>query len=147
MNSFEAKVKAAIATDPANSGKTDAEVMAWFLDAITEPGVVVDGEFAIWLAQTDGYKRLKDLAAGTDKIKRRISGAIIFRGNTTELDFSDSKINAMLAEITDSTGAAGFTAAELNTLKALGDVETQRWRTLNLPRYPLIRHISAARAV
>ncbi len=141
-------LKTLIDSDPANAGKTDAEVLTWVLDTDPSPPFndVEWRDYLVWLGEVDGLEKLEAAIAdggATQATKAGARLALVIANSGEPLLLSDSRVRSLLAKVVPSV----FTAAERNTLLAASQGTPTRWEVAGLGRAPVESHIAVARAL
>jgi hypothetical protein len=141
-------LKALMDSDPANAGKTDADVHAWLLEPDPNPRYqdVEWLDYMVWLGDVDGMERL-DAAISAGSSSEETKGAsrlaLTIAQAGQDLALSDARVRSLLAKVVPSV----FTTAERDQLLAMGTVETAtRWASAGVEREPDVIHVTNVRA-
>lgn len=142
-------LRALIDAEPSNDPPaTDAAVLAWWLGNVTVPTDLSMTDFMIWLANNGGRDRVEEAISHASEDVRNAARLMIdlLQSGAEELHLSRDDVRAALAPLVGS--GKPFTTAHKNSLLALSDVQTPRWKAEGFPpKASYLIHITKARAL
>ncbi len=153
-----AELKALIDSEPANAGRTDAQVLAWCDELTRDMQRDISGaDFNEWLSSGLRRLKLKQAESGLDEsgapltsfpgqiTLNQVKNAALIAG-----DIAETGLGIELSRAGAASGLAPlraiFTQAEIDELRDFGRSQVQRWQSADVPR-PRLGDITAARAL
>lgn len=136
-----------IASEPANAGRTDAEVLAWLSESITVQGRVSHSDVMKWGA-TGPRLKLATAAADTQLPASLRAASLtaldLLQDGTTTFDTADAGNVGLLGALVDG---AVLSTSDRSTLMTLGASEVTRWSTVmpGMDEPSMLYHIGRAR--
>lgn len=140
-------LKYAIDSEPANAGRTDAEVLTWLKESVYVYSDVPWESFALWTARYNGVIKMEAAksSGGTVDIKRAAATGLLVLTAGKDLKLSILEVRELMGNLVPNT----FSVAEKDDLIAFSKSTVQRLESYGFPTIDdgsWLQHIAEARA-
>jgi hypothetical protein len=141
-------LKDRIDAEPANAGRTDAEVLVWLKESVDVYSDVPWSSFALWAARYNGVIKMETHKASgtTDDIKRAAATGLLVLTAGQPLSLSVAEVRALMGNLVPDV----FSVPEKEDLLAFSESTVERFSSYGFPEMDdasWLYHINYARSL